>query len=56
MNMTALKARITEALNKGVINQATAVAALKAITEPSTCGNRMSPSRRNTILTNRFGI
>lgn len=35
MNMTALKARITE---------------------PSTCGNRMSPSRRNTILTNRFGI
>lgn len=56
MNMTNLKARITEAQAKGIIDQATAQRAMQAIYSPTHYGNKMTPSYRDSILTHRFGI
>lgn len=62
MNMTQLKARIEAALLKGITNDGEvftaerAQLAYKAIYEKSYYGNAMTPSTRDRLLTNRFGI
>lgn len=56
MNMIQLKARIEAAHKAGTIDAPTAQRAYAAIYEKSYYGNTMTPKRRDSLLTNRFGI
>ncbi|MNC80905.1 hypothetical protein D3C75_1338500 [compost metagenome] len=56
MNITQASAKIAQALQAGIIDQATAVRAQAAIREKKYYGNTMKPNHRESILVNRFGI
>ncbi|MNQ67506.1 hypothetical protein D3C85_820330 [compost metagenome] len=56
MNITQASTKIAQALQAGVIDQATAVRAQDAIRSKSYYGNAMTGSTRARMLVNRFGI